>query len=196
MIIGILDVQGDVSEHVDSVERALGKAGRIGNVLRVRTSAQINGTDALVIPGGESTTLGKLVRTYELDRAIVKFANKGRPIMGTCAGMILMARKTNAKSGEAGQPLLGIMDIAVNRNAFGRQRESFEADLNIDGIGEYRAIFIRAPVIDGVGDGVDVLSRYEGSVVMARQKNLLAVAFHPELAGDTRVQEYFLGMVK
>lgn len=192
MIVGVLDVQGDVSEHLRAAKRALGDNGK---ALRVKSGRDFDGIDALVIPGGESTTMGKLIREYALDEAIVEFANEGKPIMGTCAGMIILAKDVNAKSAEDDQPLLGLMDIEVDRNAFGRQRESFEADLNIQGIGEYHAVFIRAPVIDSLSQAVEVLSKHRGEVVMARQKNLLAVAFHPELTEDTRIHEYFIDLI-
>jgi len=149
--------------------------------------------DGLIIPGGESTTIGKLMVRYGLDRAIPEQVGRGMGVYGTCAGMILMARR--AAGGEP--PLLRLMDITVTRNAYGRQVDSFEADLDIPALGPppLRAVFIRAPVIDEVGRPVDVLACRDGRPVLAREGRLLVSAFHPELAPDDRVHRYFLDMV-
>lgn len=189
--IGVLALQGAVREHIQHIE-ALGAVGMA--IKRPRELKEIAG---LIIPGGESTTIGKLMVEYEFIDAIRDFHAAGKPIYGTCAGMILLAKTIT----EGDQPLLSLMDIEARRNAFGRQRESFEADLAIKGIGSFKAIFIRAPWIESVGEGVDTLAEFDtiehGNVkVMARQGSLLASAFHPELTGDVRVHKYFLNMIK
>jgi len=189
--IGVLALQGAVREHIQHIE-ALGAVGMA--IKRPRELKEIAG---LIIPGGESTTIGKLMVEYEFIDAIRDFHAAGKPIYGTCAGMILLAKTIT----EGDQPLLSLMDIEARRNAFGRQRESFEADLAIKGIGSFNAVFIRAPWIESVGEGVDTLAEFDtiehGNVkVMARQGSLLASAFHPELTGDVRVHKYFLNMIK
>ncbi|MCX6695111.1 MAG: pyridoxal 5'-phosphate synthase glutaminase subunit PdxT [Candidatus Altiarchaeota archaeon] len=195
---GVLDVQGDITEHLDVIRVAAENTGVSAEVVIVNTSKEVEKLDALVIPGGESTTLGKLVREYGIDDSIKKLASKGVPIMGTCAGMILLAKDGGRQAEKTSQPLLGLMDIKVDRNAFGRQRESFEADLKIPAVGEkpFHGVFIRAPVVEKVWGGVKELCKYDGRIVMVQQNNLLGIAFHPELSGDTRIHEYFLRMVK
>jgi len=196
MRVGILALQGDVSEHLVTMRNAMEKMKISGEVIEVKRKDGLKDLNSLVIPGGESTAIGKLIVKYGIDREIKNLAGKGIPVMGTCAGLVLLANEGDEQVHKTGQPLLGLMDIRVKRNAFGRQRESFEVDLNIDAFGKapYPAVFIRAPAIDAVCNGVDVLARFEGKIVMARQKNILAVAFHPELTKDSRLHEYFLGM--
>ncbi|MFH0860469.1 MAG: pyridoxal 5'-phosphate synthase glutaminase subunit PdxT [Candidatus Altiarchaeota archaeon] len=195
--VGVLDVQGDVSEHLDSLEAALKELKVKGNVRRVKRASDFKGLHALVIPGGESTTTGKLLREYGLDSEIARLCDRKVPILGTCTGLILLAKEGDNQSGRTCSPRLGLMDIKVRRNAFGRQRESFESYIRIPALGKkpYRCVFIRAPVIEEAGRQVKVMAEYEGKPVMARQDNLLAVAFHPELTEDTRVHAYFLRMI-
>jgi 5'-phosphate synthase pdxT subunit len=190
MKVGVLSLQGDVSEHVDMTENAMMDLGLEGEIVEVRSRGDIKDVNALIIPGGESTTLRKLLGKNGLDNEIKKLADRGAPIMGTCAGLILLG-KGNGNS-------LGLMDIQVKRNAFGRQRESFEVSLKIPEIGRelYHAVFIRAPVIEKVDDKVRILARYDGGVVMTRQSNLIAVAFHPELTSDNRIHRYFLDLLR
>ncbi len=187
MKIGVLAVQGDVVEH-RAVLRRLGV-----EEVEVRSPRDLADLDGLILPGGESTTIGKLMVRYGLDRAIPDQAGRGMAIYGTCAGMILLARR--AAGGEP--PLLRLMDISVIRNAYGRQVDSFEADLDIPVLGPplLRAVFIRAPVMDHVGPGVEVLASLDGRPVLAREGRLLVSSFHPELAPDDRVHRYFLSMV-
>jgi len=187
--IGILSLQGDVSEHVFAIKSAMKKMALSGEVVEVKTRDQLKALNGLIIPGGESTTQSKLISKYGLDTEIKKLADE-IPIMGTCAGLILL--------GKGNRNSLGLMDIKVKRNAFGRQRESFETDLRIPKLGKepYHAIFIRAPVIEEVGKGVEVLAEYDGKAVMAQQDRLVAVAFHPELTPDLRIHRYFLGLLK
>jgi 5'-phosphate synthase pdxT subunit len=184
--IGVLALQGAVREHIKHIEDT-GAEGR-----EIKWPRELNEIDGLIIPGGESTTIGKLMVEYDFVDAIRDFHAAGKPIYGTCAGMILLAKKIT----EGDQPLLALMDIEARRNAFGRQRESFETDLEIKGIGQYKAVFIRAPWIEKIEDGVELMAEYDGMKVMARQGSLLVSAFHPELTGDTRVHKYFLEMVK
>ncbi|NOU66845.1 pyridoxal 5'-phosphate synthase glutaminase subunit PdxT [Paenibacillus sp. LMG 31461] len=185
--IGVLALQGAVAEHIYGIE----KAGAEGVV--VKRTEQLAELDGIILPGGESTTIGKLMRTYGFIDALREFSAAGKPVFGTCAGLIVIAKEIT------GQPEahLELMDITVARNAFGRQRESFETDLPIKGIDEnVRAVFIRAPLIEKVGPDVDVLATYDGQIVAARQGHLLAASFHPELTDDFRLHSYFLDMVK
>ncbi|CAN7166521.1 pyridoxal 5'-phosphate synthase glutaminase subunit PdxT [Paenibacillus sp. LjRoot56] len=185
--IGVLALQGAVAEHIRGIE----KAGAEGVV--VKRTEQLAELDGIILPGGESTTIGKLMRTYGFINALREFSAAGKPVFGTCAGLIVIAKEIT------GQPEahLELMDITVARNAFGRQRESFETDLPIKGIDEnVRAVFIRAPLIEKVGPDVDVLATYDGQIVAARQGHLLAASFHPELTDDFRLHSYFLDMVK
>jgi pyridoxal 5'-phosphate synthase pdxT subunit len=189
--IGVLALQGDVSEHVLALERA-------GNgkfqVVEVRKSGQIEECQALVLPGGESTTICRQLKSSGLIEELKAAALSGKPILATCAGLVLVSQEVE---GEGRVKPLGLMDIKINRNAFGPQRESFEADLQIKGLDRpYRAVFIRAPAIAQVGSGVEVLARVGDAVVAARQKNLLALAFHPELTKDTRIHQIFLKMLE
>ena len=188
MTIGVLALQGDFAEH-------LAMLARIGvDAREVRKAGDLEGVDALIIPGGESTTIGKLMARYGLDEAIRARAEHGMPIYGTCAGLILLAKEIEGSD----QPRLGLMDIAVIRNAFGRQIESFEADIPFAPTPEQpvRGVFIRAPIVARVGAGVQTLSVFDGKIVAVQQGNLLATAFHPELTDDTRVHRYFLSLVK
>jgi 5'-phosphate synthase pdxT subunit len=187
--IGVLSLQGDFAEHVS----ALREAG--ADAAPVKKPEDVRACDGLVIPGGESTTIGKLCRRFGVGEAISDLARRGAPIWGTCAGMILLAKDIVGSD----QWRLGLMDITVKRNAFGRQVDSFETDLPVIGIegGPVRAVFIRAPYITAVsGEGSRVLATAEGKVVAARQGQFLATAFHPELTDDRRVQEYFVEMVR
>jgi pyridoxal 5'-phosphate synthase pdxT subunit len=187
MKIGVLALQGAVREHIRSLEMAGAEA------MAVKKPEQLEGLDGLVIPGGESTTIGKLMVQYGLKDPILEMHRQGKPIFGTCAGLILIAQRVEGRD----EPHLGLMDISVKRNAFGRQRESFEADLDIVGVGEkYTAVFIRAPYIESVGEGVEVLAEVDGKIVAARQGTLLGAAFHPELTDDLRFHAYFVDMVR
>lgn len=187
MRVGVLALQGAVAEHIRSLE----KTGVEG--VTVKHVEQLADLDGLIIPGGESTTIGKLMRKYGFIEAIRDFSGQGKPIFGTCAGLIVMAKEI--EGGE--EPHLGLMDIKVSRNAFGRQRESFETDLDVKGLeAPLRAVFIRAPLITAVGDGVEVLSTYKDEIVTARQGHLLVSSFHPELTDDFSLHTYFVEMIK
>ncbi len=179
MKIGVLTVQGAFAEH-EAVLRGLGV-----EAVPVRLPEHVDGLAGLILPGGESTTMRKLIERWGLRAPILELAARGAPILGTCAGMILLAREI-VDGDEAVFPLL---DVSVKRNAFGRQLDSFEADLPVPVLGDtpVHAVFIRAPIVERVGDAVDVLARLEnGSVVAVRERNVIATAFHPELAGETR----------
>ncbi|MFC5529780.1 pyridoxal 5'-phosphate synthase glutaminase subunit PdxT [Cohnella yongneupensis] len=187
MIIGVLALQGAVAEHIRSIELAGGQG------VAIKRAEQLAEIDGLIIPGGESTTIGKLMRKYDFIRAIQSFAQAGKPVFGTCAGLIVLADKLEG----AEEPHLRLMDMTVARNAFGRQRESFETDLDVRGIDTpLRAVFIRAPLIKEVGADVEVLSSYQGEIVTARQGNLLASSYHPELTDDYRLHSYFIDMAR
>ncbi|GIO70423.1 pyridoxal 5'-phosphate synthase glutaminase subunit PdxT [Paenibacillus sp. FSL M7-1455] len=187
MKIGVLALQGAVAEHIRSIELA-GAEG-----VAIKKKEELQDIQGLIIPGGESTTIGKLMRKYDFIDAIREFSAAGKPIFGTCAGLIVLAKTIEGQE----EAHLELMDITVARNAFGRQRESFETDLDVKGINEpVRAVFIRAPLIRSVGDQVDVLSSYNGEIVAARQGHLLASSFHPELTDDYRLHQYFVDMVK
>ena len=196
MKVAIIAVQGDVEEHVLVTKRAMNNIGFDGNAVATIDKEEIKDSEGIILPGGESTTISKLIHQRGIDEEIKKAAMEGKPIMGTCAGSILLAKHGDEQIEKTKTKLLGLMDIWVKRNAFGRQRESFQANLNIKDIGYFNAVFIRAPAIVKTGSNVDILAKFEGYVVAARQKNLLALSFHPELTDDTRIHEYFLKMVK
>jgi pyridoxal 5'-phosphate synthase pdxT subunit len=186
--VGVLCLQGDFERHGLMLE-SLG-----AKVVSVRSPAEIERIDALVMPGGESTTIGKLMNRFGLLDVIAGRISEGMPVFGTCAGLILLSKP----SGDANQFRLGAFDIEVERNAYGRQVESFEADFEIPPIpgGPFRGVFIRAPIVRKVGGGVDVLASFEGNPVLLRQQRLLGASFHPELTGDSRVHRYFISMLE
>ncbi|WP_054955428.1 pyridoxal 5'-phosphate synthase glutaminase subunit PdxT [Paenibacillus dakarensis] len=187
MRIGVLALQGAVAEHI----RSINAAGAEG--VSIKRVEQLETIDGLIIPGGESTTIGKLMRKYGFIDAIRAFSACGKPLFGTCAGLIVLAKEID--SGEEAH--LGLMNMKVARNAFGRQRESFETTLDVKGIEEpIRAVFIRAPLIVEVGADVEVLSTYNEEIVTARQGRLLAASYHPELTDDCQLHQYFIEMVK
>ena len=188
MTVGVLALQGAFEKHLQALSQC-GVAGRA-----VRLPQQLDEVAALIMPGGESTTIGKLMAAYGFFEALPAFGRR-HPIFGTCAGMILLGRALT--DGERPQPLLGMMDTVVERNAYGRQVDSFEADLAVPALGEpaLRGVFIRAPRIAAVGPAVEVLAEHEGSPVLVRQGRLLAASFHPELTADRRLHQYFLSLV-
>ncbi len=191
MKIGVLALQGAFIEHV----HMLGELGV--DAVEVRLPEQLRDLDGLIIPGGESTTIGKVATQYGLIEPIREMIAQGKPVWGTCAGMIVLAKDVGVR-----QPLVGVMDVHVKRNAFGRQVDSFETDLNVPAINNgnpnpFHAVFIRAPLVESVGPKVEVLAQLEdGAIVAAREGNLLATSFHPELTHDARFHKYFLQMAK
>ncbi|MGV6994452.1 pyridoxal 5'-phosphate synthase glutaminase subunit PdxT [Desulfovibrio sp. QI0430] len=184
LCVGVLALQGAFREHVAAVA-SLGATAR-----EVRQLKDIEGIDALIIPGGESTTIGKLLNEWNMLEPLRQRVLDGMPVYGSCAGLILLCRDIE----NSDQPRLGVLDATVRRNAFGRQVDSFETNLSIPEIGAdpLPAVFIRAPVITGVGAGVKVLAEVDGQAVAVRQNNILATSFHPELTPDTRMHSYFL----
>jgi len=198
MKIGIIGLQGAVGEHIEAVKRAMHKLGIKGEAVWVGRPEQLDGVDGIIIPGGESTTIGKLMLTTGLFEKVKRMAADGTPILGTCAGLITLAKRGDEQVRRTKQPLLGLMDIGVVRNAFGRQRESFEVDLEIPALGKepLRCVFIRGPAVEEVGRGVDILAEFNGKIVAVQQGKLIGVAFHPELTLDTRLHEYFLRLCK
>lgn len=191
--IGVLALQGGYDVHIKATKAAGGDA------VEVRTPEEIAACDGLILPGGESTTIGRLMNRFGLDSAIHEAHEAGKPIYGTCAGMILLAKRIEGGEKRGGQPTLGLMDISVVRNAFGRQTESFETDLAVPhdvANGEpVRGVFIRAPYIADAGTNVHILARFDNKAVLAQEGNLLASSFHPELTDDIRLHQYFVRMV-
>lgn len=187
--IGVLALQGASGLHAE----ALGALG--AHPVDVRAPADLAGIDAIVLPGGESTTMSRLLRTADLFDPLQDRLREGLPGFGTCAGMILLAR--DVLDGRPDQRSFGAVDIAVRRNAYGRQVDSFETDLDVDGLagGAFPAVFIRAPAVESVGEGVEVLARVDGQPVLCRQGNVLVASFHPELAGDLRLHQAFLAAI-
>jgi 5'-phosphate synthase pdxT subunit len=185
--VGVLAYQGDVREHLAALEAAGAEA------VEVRTLDELDSVDGLVIPGGESTVIGKLAARYGLLEPLRERAAAGLPVFGTCAGMILLAREVEGPP----QDLLGVLDVRVRRNAFGRQVASFEAEVDVKGVdgGPVAGAFIRAPWVADAGPEVEVLAEVEGKVVAVRQGNLLATAFHPELSGEVRLHRWLVDLI-
>jgi pyridoxal 5'-phosphate synthase pdxT subunit len=185
MKAGVLALQGDFREHA----RVFGELG--ASPVEVRTPDALSLVDVLAIPGGESTTISKLARSAGLVEPIIERANAGMPILGTCAGMIVMAQRVDGL-----EPLLSLVDVTVRRNAYGRQVDSFEADLDVEGVPHpVRGVFIRAPIVEAIGDGVRVLAEHEERPVVLEQGNLIVASFHPELVGETGLHGYLLEKV-
>lgn len=190
--VGVIALQGGYQRHIDVLATESGAAVRA-----IRAPEDLAGVGAVVIPGGESTTIGMLMERFGLLYALRERINAGMPVMGTCAGAILLARQIEKST----QVRLGTMDITVERNAYGRQIASFEADISLDAVlapqvaEPFRAVFIRAPVITATGDAVEVLASFEGKPVVVRQGSSLALTFHPELTGDSRIHRYLLDMM-
>ena len=187
MKVGVLALQGAFREHIRMLQ-SLGV-----DAVEIRLPSEIDDVDGLIIPGGESTTMRKLMADYRFVDTVKEFAAAGKPVFGTCAGLIVMADRVGGRR----QDLLNLIDLDVERNAYGRQLESREVDIPCEALGEepFHAVFIRAPRILGTGPAVQKLALYQGEVVLARQKNILVAAFHPELTGDTRVHKLFLQML-
>ncbi len=188
--IGVLSLQGDFEKHINALTRA-GADARL-----VRSPEEIEFVDGLIIPGGESTTVGILLERTGCGEAILKRASEGMPIYGTCTGMILLAN--DIEEGRPGQYKFNLLDITVRRNAYGRQIDSFEAYVDIPSlnINSFHAIFIRAPQVTRVGDGVSILAEHNGIPVLLQQNNLLVSSFHPELTEDIRLHEYFINLAR
>ncbi|OIS63027.1 pyridoxal 5'-phosphate synthase subunit PdxT [Bacillus subtilis] len=187
LTIGVLGLQGAVREHIHAIE-ACGAAGLV-----VKRSEQLNEIDGLILPGGESTTMRRLIDTYQFMEPLREFAAQGKPMFGTCAGLIILAKEIAGSD----NPHLGLLNVVVERNSFGRQVDSFEADLTIKGLDEpFTGVFIRAPHILDAGENVEVLSKHNGRIVAAKQGQFLGCSFHPELTEDHRVTQLFVQMVE
>ncbi len=194
MRIAVIGIQGDVYEHIRMTEKAMEKLGIQGEVIWARRREHLEGVDGVIIPGGESTTISKRLKSGGMYEVIREMAEEGKAIMGTCAGCVLMAKEGDEEVEKTGTELLGLMDMRVERNAFGRQRESFETELDVEGIGKINAVFIRAPAIIETWGDCRMISEFMGKGVAAIEGNLLALSFHPELTEDTRIHEMFLKM--
>ena len=195
LLIGVLALQGDVEENIKVATEALAEMNQKGKVISVRYPEEIMKIDGLIIPGGESTVMGLLIAIKNgLLDSINKVLQKGLPIMGTCAGMIILAKKSYDRVvGNKKQLLLGALDIEVEHNSFGRQFDSFESNLEISGIGnDFRGIFIRAPSVITAGPQVQILSKFDGKIVAVQQENIIGTSFHPELSGDSRMHKMFI----
>ena len=194
MNIAVISAQGDVSEHVNATKNALKKKGIKGKVVATMDSKEIESSDAIILPGGESTTISKMIHKNSIAEKIKSAADEKKPIMGTCAGSILLAKYGDLKIERTGTKLLELMDIKVRRNAFGRQKQSFQTMIYLKNIGLFDAVFIRAPAIIDADKNVTVLALLDSFIVAAQQNNILALSFHPELTKNTIVHEYFIEM--
>ena len=195
--VGVLAVQGAVSEHLDALQRAARKRGWDVEAIPVRTPEDLAKVHGLILPGGESTTISRLLRSGHLQDSVVKRAKSGDlALFGTCAGLILLSAKASTEEQVKGKDveLLGLLDAEVDRNAFGRQKDSFEAALSVEGLGKIPAVFIRAPVLTKAWAPTEVLARNERGIVAVRKGRILGTAFHPELTDDTRLHEWFIEM--
>ena len=196
--LGVLSIQGDVFENILSVKAAIDALDIDGTVTSVRTPDEISKVDGLVIPGGESTTIGKLSLFNAAFITLKDKIDQGMPVLGICAGMILLSKTVKDKVvGKIDQPLLDILDIKLERNSFGRQRESFESDISLNSIGipTFNGVFIRAPSISDVGSDVEVLSTFNEKIIAVKKNNIIGVAFHPELTSDISLHKYFVNLV-
>ncbi|RDI71489.1 pyridoxal 5'-phosphate synthase glutaminase subunit PdxT [Halopelagius longus] len=192
---GVVAVQGDVSEHADAIRRAAAAHGEDVEVVEIRQSGRVPDCDALLMPGGESTAISRLLAREGIDEEIVEHVERGKPVLATCAGLIVASRDAQDDRVDA----LSLVDVSVNRNAFGRQVDSFEAPLEVTGLDEpFPAVFIRAPVIDDVGEGVEVLAEWDGKPVAIRDGPVVGTSFHPELTTDSRLHDmvFFEGDVE
>jgi 5'-phosphate synthase pdxT subunit len=194
--VGVLGIQGDIEENILSTVEALKKLNLRGTVESVRYSESIAELDGLILPGGESTVIGSLLSIQgKVFQTIEKKITEGMPVLGTCAGLIMLSKRTYDKVvGETKQKLFGMLDVVIERNAFGRQHESFEVDLEIPVLGKepFRGIFIRSPIVNNVGESVTILTKFNDKIVAVKQNNIIGTSFHPELSADRRLHELFI----
>lgn len=194
--VGVLGIQGDIEENILSTEEALKKLNLRGTVESVRYSESVAELDGLILPGGESTVIGSLLSIQgKVFQTIEKKIKEGMPVLGTCAGLIMLSKRTYDKVvGETKQKLFGMLDVVIERNAFGRQHESFEVDLEIPVLGKepFRGIFIRSPIVNNVGESVTILTKLNDKIVAVKQNNIIGTSFHPELSADIRLHELFI----
>ena len=196
--LGVLSIQGDVLENILSIKAAIDALDIDGTVTSVRTPDEISKVDGLIIPGGESTTIGQLSLFNGALKILKEKIEQGMPVLGICAGMILLSKTVKDKVvGKIDQPLLDILDIKLERNSFGRQRESFESDISLNSIGipTFNGVFIRAPSISDVSSDVEVLSKFNEKIIAVKKNNVIGVAFHPELTSDISLHKYFVNLV-
>ena len=194
---GVLSIQGDVLENIISVKAAIDALGIDGTVTSVKTPDELSKVDGLIIPGGESTTIGQLSKFNGSLKILKEKIEQGMPVLGICAGMIMLCKTAQDKVvGKIDQPLLNILDIKLERNSFGRQRESFESDISLNSIGipTFNGVFIRAPSISDVGSDVEILSKFNEKIIAVKKNNIIGVAFHPELTSDISVHKYFVNL--
>jgi 5'-phosphate synthase pdxT subunit len=196
--VGVLSIQGDVQENILSAKSAIDELGLDGNVVDVRTPEEISQLDGLIIPGGESTTIGQLSLANGSLKVLKEKIQGGMPVLGICAGMIMLSNTANDRIiGKTDQPLLDILDIKLERNSFGRQKQSFESDISLDSINipKFNGVFIRAPSVSKVGSDVEVLSKFNERIIAVKKGNVIGTAFHPELTEDTALHKYFINLV-
>jgi 5'-phosphate synthase pdxT subunit len=198
LTVGVLSIQGDVQENLISTKAALDELGFDGTVTDVKTPDEISQLDGLIIPGGESTTIGQLSLVNGSLKVLKEKIDGGMPVLGICAGMIMLSKTANDKVvGKTDQPLLDILDIKLERNSFGRQRESFETDISLDSINipKFNGVFIRAPSVSEVGSDVEVISKFNDKIVAVKKGNVIGTSFHPELTEDNSLHKYFVNLV-
>lgn len=199
LTVGVLAIQGDVHENITSTETALKELGVEGTVIGVKTAEEISKLDGLIIPGGESTTIGQLSLVNSSLKTIKEKIEHGMPVLGICAGLIMLSKTANDRViGKTDQSLLDLLDIKLERNSFGRQKESFEADVSMSSIDipKFNGVFIRAPSVSDVSSGVDILAKLNEKIVAVKKANIIGVAFHPELTKDVSLHKYFVNLIK
>jgi len=197
--VGILSIQGDIQENLVSTLSAIDELGLDVKVSKVKTPDEISQLDGLIIPGGESTTIGQLSLVNGSLKILKEKIESGMPVLGICAGMIMLSKTADDHVvGKTDQPLLDILDIKLERNSFGRQKESFEADVSMDSIGipNFNGVFIRAPSVSDVGSGIEILSKFNERIIAVKKGNVIGTAFHPELTMDTSLHKYFVNLIK
>lgn len=197
--VGVLAIQGDVQENLLATKKALDELNVEGNVIDVKTAQDVESLDGLIIPGGESTTIGQLSLVNSSLKVMKEKIENGMPVLGICAGMILLSKTADDRVvGKTNQPLLDLLDVKLERNSFGRQRESFEADVAMDSINipKFRGVFIRAPSVSDTGSDVEVLAKFNEKIVAIKKGNIIGTAFHPELTQDVALHKYFVNLVK
>ena len=196
--VGILSIQGDVQENLLSTKAAFDELGINGNITQVKTPNEISQLDGLIIPGGESTTIGQLSLVNGSLKVLKEKIENGMPVLGICAGMIMLSKTADDRVvGKTDQALLNILDIKLQRNSFGRQQDSFESDISMDSIGipKFNGIFIRAPTVSDIGSDVEILSKFNGQIIAVKKGNIIGTAFHPELTTDISLHKYFVNLV-
>jgi len=197
--VGVLAIQGDVQENLLATKKALEELNLEGTVIDVKTAQDIENLDGLIIPGGESTTIGQLSLVNSSLKVMKEKIEKGMPVLGICAGMILLSKTADDRVvGKTNQPLLDLLDVKLERNSFGRQRESFEANVSMESINipKFRGVFIRAPSVSDAGSDVQVLSKFNEKIVAVKKGNIIGTSFHPELTRDVSLHKYFVNLIQ